>query len=169
MGMASSQARLLSLTSRQHSIELKAQVLQAQKLQLANDSDAAYSNYLKTLDATRLQTKLYNKDGKQAWVDASVNNLMRINNVETYGNTFFVKNIDDGKIYLPQAVADKYESANGDVERFLKLNGVNEMPSTTVIKDSTDKDAANAILDADIAKGWNVEPKSKRENLAEMN
>ena len=61
MGMASSQARLLSLTSRQHSIELKAQVLQAQKLQLANDSDAAYDNYVKTLDATKLQTKLFLK------------------------------------------------------------------------------------------------------------
>jgi len=155
MGMASSQARLLSLTSRQHSIELKAQVLQAQKLQLANDSDAAYDNYVKSLDATRLQTKLFNKDGKQAWVDASVNNLMRINNSDTYGNTFFVKNIDDGKIYLPQSVADKYESANGDEERFLNLYGITR--STEI--DTSAIDTAQAKVDADIANGWDKEPK----------
>ena len=55
MGMSSSQARLLTLTSRLHSIEHKAQKLEAEKLRLANDSDRVYENYLEKLDATKIQ------------------------------------------------------------------------------------------------------------------
>ena len=46
MGMASSQARLLNLTARMHQIEYKAAKLEAQKLQLANESSAVYDTYL---------------------------------------------------------------------------------------------------------------------------
>ena len=42
MGMSASQARLLSLTARQHDVELRAQKLQADKLRLAADSDRVY-------------------------------------------------------------------------------------------------------------------------------
>ena len=38
MGLSSSQARLLSLTGRMHQIEYGAQKLEAQKLQLANET-----------------------------------------------------------------------------------------------------------------------------------
>jgi len=42
MGLASSQARLLNLTARMHDIEYKAQNLEAQKLQMANESRQVY-------------------------------------------------------------------------------------------------------------------------------
>lgn len=56
MGMSSSQARLLTLTARQHSIEYKAQKIQAEKLRLANDSDRIYNEYLDALDATKFNS-----------------------------------------------------------------------------------------------------------------
>ena len=55
MGLSSSQARLLTLTSRMHDIEYKAAKLEAQKLQMANESRKAYDDYLVALDATKIQ------------------------------------------------------------------------------------------------------------------
>jgi len=54
MGMASSQARLLMITSRLHDVELRAQQLQNAKLQLSTQQDAAYEEYQEALDATTL-------------------------------------------------------------------------------------------------------------------
>lgn len=75
MGLASSQARLLTLTSRQHAIEYKAQKLQAEKLQLANDSDQVYNTYLHNLDAKKIQYKQVDNSGAITFVDANFNAL----------------------------------------------------------------------------------------------
>ena len=42
MGLSSSQARLLNLTSRMHQIEYKAAKLETEKLQMANESSRVY-------------------------------------------------------------------------------------------------------------------------------
>ena len=65
MGMSSSQARLLTLTSRLHSIEISAQKIEAEKLRLANDSNRVYENYLNKIEATKLQYKINNKRTKR--------------------------------------------------------------------------------------------------------
>lgn len=71
MGLAASQARLLTLTSRMHSIEYKAQKLEAEKLQLANDSDQVYNTYLNALDATKVQYRFVNNDGSTSFSNAT--------------------------------------------------------------------------------------------------
>lgn len=53
MGMSSSQARLLNLTSRMHQIEYKAAKLEAEKLQMANESSRVYNEYLEALEAQK--------------------------------------------------------------------------------------------------------------------
>ena len=75
MGLSSSQARLLTLTSRQHAVEYSAQRLEAQKLQLANDSDQVYNEYLKRLDATKVQYRVVNNDGSMYFDDATFTKL----------------------------------------------------------------------------------------------
>lgn len=75
MGLAASQARLLTLTSRQHAIEYKAQKLEAEKLQLANDSDQVYNTYLNSLDATKVQYRIVNNDGTTAFSNATFGDL----------------------------------------------------------------------------------------------
>ena len=72
MGMSSSQARLLSLTARQHDVEWRAQKLQAEKLQLANDSDRVYNTYLNALNSTKIQTRVYDEYNGDTFVDASL-------------------------------------------------------------------------------------------------
>ena len=69
MGLASSQARLLNLTSRMHQIEYKAAKVEAEKLQMANESDRVYNEYLDALEATKIQHKHLNPDGSVTYVD----------------------------------------------------------------------------------------------------
>ena len=75
MGLASSQARLLTLTARQHSVEYAAQRLEAQKLQLANESDQVYNTYLERLDASKVQYRRVESDGSIAYDDATFGKL----------------------------------------------------------------------------------------------
>ena len=76
MGLSSSQARLLTLTGRMHDIEYKAAKLEAQKLQMANESRRVYDDYLVALDATKIQLRTINTDGSLNYVDATYNNLV---------------------------------------------------------------------------------------------
>jgi len=71
MGLASSQARLLQLTTRMHQIEYKAAKLEAEKLQMANESKRVYDEYNAALEDTKIQYKTLGKDG------ALVNNDIR--------------------------------------------------------------------------------------------
>ena len=76
MGLSSSQARLLSLTGRMHDIEYKAQKLEAQKLQMANESAHVYQEYENALNRTKIQLKQMGSDGSTQFIDATYNNLI---------------------------------------------------------------------------------------------
>jgi hypothetical protein len=69
MGLSSSQARLLNLTSRMHQIEYNAARIEAMKLQMANESDKAYDEYLEALDARKVVVKTIHTDGTVTFVD----------------------------------------------------------------------------------------------------
>ncbi|MCD8377968.1 MAG: hypothetical protein LUB59_04175 [Candidatus Gastranaerophilales bacterium] len=69
MGLSSSQARLLDLTARMHQIEYKAAKLEAQKLQMANESTRVYEEYLEALDKTKIQYKVLTTDGSTTYQD----------------------------------------------------------------------------------------------------
>lgn len=111
MGMSSSQARLLTLTARLHSIEHKAQKLEADKLRLANDSDRVYETYLERLDATKLQYSALTADGTMTFKDATLNamenGIIGNWNGETSKNILFLQSLD-GKVLVTPAVAAKY-------------------------------------------------------------
>ena len=79
MGMAASQARLLSLTSRLHDIELKAQNIQSQKIALATQKDELYQDYCDALDATVIKTACYGVDGSNYYIDANFSTLCTYN------------------------------------------------------------------------------------------
>ena len=111
MGLASSQARLLSLTSRQHTIEANAQRLMSEKMRLSNSSDAVYQKYMNALDETALKTRQTNDVGETSWIDGSINNLMRYNaSDDTSGTVFYVQDMDSGKLYVPKEVFDNYNN-----------------------------------------------------------
>ena len=66
MGMAASQARLLTITARLHDVEYKAQSIQNAKIQLSTQSDQVYNEYLEALNATSLTITDSNKNLIQA-------------------------------------------------------------------------------------------------------
>ena len=108
MGMSASQARLLSLTARQHDIELRAQKVQADKLRLANDSDKVYLNYLNALNATKVQYMHLNTDGSKCWSDATLatleNGVIPNYQGETSPTTYLIQNAADGKVYITEDI-----------------------------------------------------------------
>ena len=75
MGLSASQARLLNLTARMHDIEYKAQNLEAQKLQMANESTQVYQEYENALNKQKIQFKQIGADGSANYVDASLKTL----------------------------------------------------------------------------------------------
>ena len=76
MGLSASQARLLNLTARMHDIEYKAQNLEAQKLQMANESTQVYQEYENALNKQKVQFKQIGTDGSANYVDASISTLL---------------------------------------------------------------------------------------------
>ena len=75
MGLSASQARLLNLTARMHDIEYKAQNLEAQKLQMANESTQVYQEYENALNKQKIQFKKIGTDGSANYVNASLQTL----------------------------------------------------------------------------------------------
>ena len=106
MGLSASQARLLSLSNRQHAVEGKAQALQQRKMLLANDQDKAYKSYLNVLNDTMIKTLQTNSDtGSKTWIDGSINNLMRNGTAyNTSGNIFYIQDLTTGQIYVPKNI-----------------------------------------------------------------
>lgn len=150
MGLSASQVRLLSLTARQHSIEGEAQRVMANKLHLSNESDMVYQKYLNALDGTTLKTmQTSDETGANSWIDASLNNLMRYNTEEgTYGKVFYVQDTSTGKLYVPDAIASRYEEVTDAIE-FAKRFGVNY--------EEVDHNAdIITAYEAAIRKGWNT-------------
>ena len=76
MGLSASQARLLNLTARMHDIEYKAQNLEAQKLQMANESTQVYQEYENALNKQKVQFKQIGTDGSANYIDASLQTLL---------------------------------------------------------------------------------------------
>ena len=138
MGMASSQARMLNLTARMHQIEYKAAKLEAQKLQLANESDAVYDAYLEALDATKIQYGSLTGDGTITYLDASLNALENglvssYDGVTSY-TTMFMQDKDGNLIVTPTIAAAYNLTEDGDLGTLEEyLNGFGyEMTSDAV-------------------------------------
>ena len=156
MGMSSSQARLLTLTARQHSIEHKAQKIQADKLRLANESDRVYNDYIEALDATKIQYKSINNDGTTTYIDATMNamqnGIIGNWNGETSNEILFLQGLD-GKVLITPAVAQKYgltstATETRDMDTFIEQTtgktkserptyGFRDVTDTSVITGST--------------------------------
>ncbi|MGN1154533.1 MAG: GLUG motif-containing protein, partial [Candidatus Gastranaerophilaceae bacterium] len=113
--MSSSQARLLTLTARQHDVELRAQKLQADKLRMANDSDKVYNTYLEALSATKIQARVYNQWEPDTFKDASLamleHGLLTSPTGDVAATPLFLQETGQNgsnRILVTQAIADQY-------------------------------------------------------------
>ena len=111
MGMAASQARLLTITARLHDVEYQAQSIQNAKVQLATQSDEVYQDYLDALDATTLTVKNANGD----LITANFNNLCGINAVQTAAACkYAIMDTKTGSLVVPDDIEEAYYNYTND-------------------------------------------------------
>ena len=113
MGLSSSQARLLSLTGRMHDIEYKAQHLEAQKLQMANESAHVYKEYENALNKTKIQVKQMSVDGSSTYIDATYNSMRLLG--------YTMKFQDDYKPIISTATEANFKAAAGNRSYFIAM------------------------------------------------
>ena len=116
MGMAASQARLLALTTRMHNIELRAQNIEAQKLELAVREDEAYQKYCDAMDAKKIQVGYIGELGRMSYIDANYNSVCGYH--DNYACQFSLINNKTGKVIVPQDIKDIYDEYGGDKYTF---------------------------------------------------
>ncbi len=120
MGMASSQARLLTLTARMHQIEYKAARIEAQKLQLANNTREVYEDYLNALEMSKIEIRTLNTDGSTTFVEFSAKDLYTYNGVSHKQYTLETM---DGKTLVPEDIHTVFQTTDS-LEDFLKELGI---------------------------------------------
>jgi len=130
MGLSSSQARLLNLTSRMHQIEYKAAKLEAEKLRMANKSRRVYQEYQNALEQTKIQVSFVQSDGSIDYMDATYNNLVergydlrfegedKVRLTESQAAHFELAKKEGGKEYYAALEAGRAETVNGYREVF---------------------------------------------------
>lgn len=109
MGLAASQARLLSLTARMHDIEYKAQKLEAQKLQMANKSTQVYNEYEDALNEQKIQYKIIGADGSASYKDATVKAL--VTDTGEAKSNYILHNIATNQMYCTGDQITKFTTA----------------------------------------------------------
>ena len=111
MGMAASQARLLSLTARIHDVEYQAQQIQSRKLQLATLEDEAYRKYNEALDATTLT---FTNDAG-AVIPATFNNLCGHASIDNGMSKYYVfRTGDTDQLIVPDEIFEGYQRCGED-------------------------------------------------------
>ena len=110
MGMAASQARLLSITSRLHDVEYKAQNLQNAKLQLATQQDTAYEEYLEALDQRTLTFASVDASGHRSDLTATFNNLFSVNAANTATGDFYALIDSRGRVVVADDLENGYDA-----------------------------------------------------------
>ncbi len=168
MGLSSSQARLLSLTSRMHDIEYKAQHLEAQKLQMANESAHIYKEYDDALNKTKIQVKQLASDGSTTYIDATYNSMKSLG--------YTMKFQDDYKPIISTATESNFKVAGNNRDYFIalesgrvtttntKVNGVTEIYTADQLKNMSSSGNYRLMSDIDMT-GINWTSKSFSGNL----
>lgn len=123
MGMAASQARLLSITSRLSDNELRAQLINNQKIRLATESSNASDAYVSALNDAQMMFTSYDADNNKSYQELSFNALTAYN---PYNNQYGLSN-SNGMLLVSEKEASNFASVQGSDEpltEFLKLYGL---------------------------------------------
>ena len=162
MGLAASQARLLSITARIHDVEYQAQMIQNAKLQLATQEDEVYRKYNEALDATTLT---YNTG--TATIPANFNNLCGIASIDNGMNKCFAfrtgndKTTMGDRLIVPDDVFEGFAEYDGEdpYEYAMFMLGVD----TTSLRESED-----SYLEEMLNSGLQGNLKTLKESMDEL-
>lgn len=117
MGMAASQAKLLSITARMHDVEFQAQHIMAEKVALATQEDAAYAEYNAALDAKKIQVAFANGNST-TYVDATFSNVCKFDESGQRRCQYALTDANTGKMIVDDEVYDAYQDYKNDKYSF---------------------------------------------------
>ncbi len=145
MGMAASQARLLSITARLTNNENSGQDISYSKQRLADQTEQLTNEYNEALSTTKL-TVLTGFNGAIAnYEDISYNLMTGLQMSET--NKQYAITDTKGRILLTENVADAFRQSHGNFNQFLTILGysqadINVKMNYTNLDNRTDEQAA---------------------------
>ena len=149
MGMAAGQARLLSITSRMSDNELRAQLINNDKMRLATKSAQVSEAYVQALNDSQMMFTNYDADNNATYQQLTFNSLTAYN---PYNNQYAISN-SAGQVLVSERDADYFEKSNGDLNKFLGMYGLEQTTTyfdnlnEEYIFNQGDKDAAGNIID----------------------
>lgn len=108
MGMAASQARLLSITSRLSDNEFNAQGIMRTKMQNSKETDKLSEDYRRSLDSTKMIGQAYTEDGLKN-LDLSYN--LVAGNAKMPLQTQYAVTNSNGQLIIPASTGTKYNKA----------------------------------------------------------
>ncbi len=120
MGMAASQARLLSITTRMSDNELRSQLINNSKMRLATESSQVSENYINALNEAQYMFTNYDANNKATYQQLTFNSLTAYNE---YNNQYGLSNAA-GQILVSERDAKRFEQADGSLENFLGAYGL---------------------------------------------
>ena len=120
MGMAASQARLLSITARLADNELRSQTINNAKMRLATQSSQASESYISALNDANLMFSNYDAEGNSQSQLLTYNALTAYS---SYNNQYGLVN-SSGQLLVSESEADLFEKSNGNLNAYLKSHGL---------------------------------------------
>lgn len=140
MGMAASQARLLTITARLNHIELESQNLSNAKIRLSDNTQRASDKYIKALNKTEYLYNTYNAKGEMITQDltgAALTNYGELKNQYGLINSA-------GQILVSELDGKNFQESN-TLEEFLDKYGVLSEPGKGEIVQVTNPEYAPAM------------------------
>lgn len=141
MGLAASQARLLSITSRMSDNELRSQLINNAKMRLTSDSARVSDEYVAALNATKLMFSNFDTQGNEMYQDLTFNSLTAYS---AYNNQYGIVN-NAGEIMVSAGDAGKFEAAGGSLEKFLESYGLEQTTDYFDTLESSEEYLQNGI------------------------
>lgn len=120
MGLAASQARLLTLTARLADNELRSQTINNAKMRLATQSSQASENYINALNNATLKFANYDETGNAMSQDLTYNALTAYS---SYNTQYGLVN-SAGQILVSEQEAKMFTQANGNLNAYLLAHGL---------------------------------------------
>ncbi len=122
MGMAAGQARLLSITSRLSDNELRAQIINNDKMRLATKSSQVSEAYIQALNDSKMMFANYDANNNATYNNLTFNALTAYNQ---YNNQYALIN-SSGKILVSERDSVNFENAAGNLDKFLEAYGLKQ-------------------------------------------
>lgn len=168
MGMAASQARLLSITARMTDVEYKSQQISNTKIRLADESEQVAEAYTKALNKQKLTYTNWTKEGKMETIALNPTNVSQagmtiysrstgkaltadeVKAMKDVSSSDFYEMIQSGQFYL---VSNTETNDKGEPKE-MSVDGTNHL---SIASDTTELAKAEAEYNAKTAKINNKE------------